>query len=486
LDRRPTRVAVPADRLSPEVIRQRLDYWTLVLGPQFSKKDRAAIPSCNRDPIDAAVSAAGYTSRMRRPAAARSDTSGLLILLVASVGINYIDRGLLSVSAPLIQKEWTLSPAALGLLFSAFFWTYASFQVVSGWMVDRYPLKWVYAGGYAVWSAATTFAGLAGSFPELLVTRLMLGVGESVAYPAVSKILAREVPEQRRGMANALIDAATKIGPGLSTLAGGALASRFGWRALFLSVGMASLLWLPPWLFSKHGRGDEASTRNGGSPSTLQILRRREAWATFLGMFALGYGWYFLLSWLPTYLVRERGFSLSAMAQAGSIPFWAMAGASLAGGWASDALIRAGGRALQVRKAFVVAGMALFGAAMLPAAWASDARWCVGWLTVACLSLGLYTSNVWAVTQTLAGPAASGRWSGIQNAIGNLGGVVSPLLTGWLVTRTGSFRLPFVVASAVLLGGAACYLALLRQVSGFEWKSPVAAATGSTTGGVSR
>ncbi|MFN7933468.1 MAG: MFS transporter [Bryobacteraceae bacterium] len=393
----------------------------------------------------------------------------ILILLVTAVGINYIDRGLLSVSAPLIQAQLGLSPTQLGVLFSAFFWTYASVQVVAGWVVDRYPLKWVYAIGYLLWSIATAVTGLVEGFGQLLGARLVLGVGESVAYPATSKILVREFPESRRGFANAVVDAGAKIGPGLSTLAGGLMVSQYGWRALFLGVGVASLLWLIPWLMYAHGGQERAEARQGASPTMMELLLRREAWGTYLGMFALGYVWYFLLSWLPSYLVKERGFSMQTMAVLGSVPFWGMAVATLAGGWASDARIRAGGNPTRVRKTFLVGGLLLCGATMLPAVLVSDARWSVGWLTAACLSLGIYTSNVWAVTQTLAGPVAAGRWSGIQNAIGNLGGVVSPVVTGWIVSVTGSFVLAFVGASVVLLGGAACYLFLLGEVKGVDW-----------------
>jgi len=393
----------------------------------------------------------------------------ILILLVIAVGINYIDRGLLSVSAPVIQAQMGLSTSQLGVLFSAFFWTYASVQVLAGWVVDRYPLKWVYALGYLVWSLATAATGLVADFGQLLGTRLLLGLGESVAYPATSKILVREFPESRRGFANAVVDAGSKIGPGLSTLAGGLLVSRYGWRALFLSVGLASLLWLIPWMLYTRGGHESRVVSHSASPPMMALLRRREAWGTYLGMFALGYVWYFLLSWLPSYLVKERGFSLQSMAMLGSVPFWGMAGATLVGGWTSDAWIRRGASPTRVRKTFLIGGLLLCGAAMLPAVFVSDARWCVGWLTAATLSLGLYTSNVWAVTQTLAGPAAAGRWSGIQNAIGNLGGVVSPLITGWIVTATGSFLLAFLTASAVLAGGAACYLFLLKEVRAVEW-----------------
>lgn len=399
----------------------------------------------------------------------RSQANRVLLLLVVAVGINYIDRGLLSVSAPVIQQELGLSATKLGVLFSAFFWTYASFQIVAGWIVDRYPLKWVYAAGYLLWSLATAATGVIDGFTQLLATRLMLGIGESVAYPATSKIIVREFPEAQRGFANALVDAGSKIGPGLSTLAGGLLVNQYGWRALFIGVGAASLLWLLPWALWTTATPARDARTTTSSPTLLQILARRESWGTYLGMFALGYVWYFLLSWLPSYLVKERGFSLSSMAVLGSVPFWGMAAATLIGGWTSDAWIRSGGNPTRVRKTYLAGGLLLCGAAMIPAALVSNGSVSVALLTASCLMLGLYTSNVWAVTQTLAGPEAAGRWSGIQNAIGNMGGVLSPVITGWVVESTGSFLLAFLLAAGVLVGGACCYLFLLGEIKPIAW-----------------
>ena len=167
-----------------------------------------------------------------------------MILLTVSVAINYLDRGALSVAAPLIINDLSLSPAQMGLLFSAFFWSYSSFQLVAGWLVDRFSIKWIYAGGYLIWSLATAAVGLVHGLSALLAARLLLGIGESVAYPASSKIIVRYFPEERRGLANALVDAGAKLGPGFSTLLGGLTVATYGWRAMFLFAGLASLLWL--------------------------------------------------------------------------------------------------------------------------------------------------------------------------------------------------------------------------------------------------
>ena len=168
----------------------------------------------------------------------------VLILLAVSVFINYIDRGNLSIAAPLLKGELQISDSQLGLLLSAFFWTYAMFQIVSGWMVDRFNVNWVIAVGFFLWSAATAATGLIQGFAALMILRLILGIGESVAYPSYSKILARHFPEHHRGLANALIDAGSKCGPAIGTLLGGVLMARYGWRPFFIVLGVGSLVWL--------------------------------------------------------------------------------------------------------------------------------------------------------------------------------------------------------------------------------------------------
>lgn len=393
----------------------------------------------------------------------------ILWLLVAAIAINYIDRGALSVSAPLLTKELNLSASEMGLLFSAFFWSYALFQLVAGWLVDRYDVKWVYAGGFGLWSVATAAMGFVTGMPSLIAARLALGVGESVAYPACSRIIVQNFPEERRGFANALVDAGSKLGPSFSTLLGGLVVGAFGWRPLFIGLGLMSLLWLVPWLAA-------VPARKGGAASAAEqvsfgeLLAQKQVWVTSLGMFCLGYVWYFLLSWLPTYLVRERGFSMNTMAVAGSVPFFVMALATTLGGWLSDRWIRMGQRVTYVRKTFLVSGLAGCGVFMLPAVLAADPVTAILLITTACLWLGIYTSNVWAVTQTLSGPLAAGRWTGVQNAVGNLGGVVSPWLTGMIVQRTGSFNYAFFTAIAVLALGALCYAFLLGEIQQVSWR----------------
>jgi len=401
----------------------------------------------------------------------------LLALLVASICINYVDRGNLSVAAatPAFRADLNIDSRDLGVLFSAFFFTYAACQILAGWLIDRYNVYHIITAGFALWSAATVMMGFAGSFLALLVWRLALGAGEAVAYPAYSKILAANYVEHQRGLANSLIDAGSRTGPAVGVLAGGLIAARYGWRMIFILIGLAGLLWLIPWLWqTARLRPPAAITSKAhalNEPGLLDILKLRQAWGTFIGLFCLNYSWYFILSWLPTYLTTERRYSTRMMAWYGSLPFWAVAATSILAGWTSDRLIRRGATPTRVRLACLGGGLSL-NTLMIPAYLIDDQVLSMALMTVACLSLGVASSNLWAVSQTLAGPGAAGKWTGLQNAFGNIAGIVSPYLAGWLVARTGSFFMVFVVASAVALSGALSYWFVVRRVEPVSWRTP--------------
>jgi MFS transporter, ACS family, D-galactonate transporter len=230
-----------------------------------------------------------------------------------------------------------------------------------------------------------------------------------------------------------------------------------------------SLIWLVPWL--RWAPRDTAAHRASQPPgAVMQILRLRQAWATFLGLFFFNYSFYFLLTWLPSYLVMERQFSFRAMAVFGALPFAATAAASLFCGAFSDRLIRSGRDVSAVRKGFVLTGL-LVCAVALPVAALVDPVPAMAALILAFTAIGLYTSNVWAISQTLAGPRAAGTWTGLQNAAGNMGGVVAPILTGVIVAATGSFVPAFLLCAAMLLGSALCYGLWIGRVAPVDWRS---------------
>lgn len=388
---------------------------------------------------------------------------GLVSLLVVAMVVSFFDRGNLAVSAPVLAPELGISPWGVGLLLSAFFWTYAIGQIGAGWLVDRAEVRWVYAGGFLIWSLATLGTAFVSSFGHLLAMRLLLGIGESVTYPASSRILAAVVPEHRRGLANSLVDLGARLGPAAGTMCGALLVSSLGWRGLFLITGGAGLIWLVPWMISAPRVLVPAGTsQHLAGPSWGQLLRRRSFWGTCGGLCGANYAWYFLLSWLPSYLVRERHFTLTGVAIWGALPYLFMAVSSLAGGVLADRWISRGGVPVRVRRGFLVTGLILT-SAILPCVLLPRIEFAVAGLFVACLAFGIYASNLFSLTQTLAGPEAAGRWTGFQNACGNLAGIVSPMITGWLVTRTGGFAAAFLAASLACLLGAASFGLLVRE-----------------------
>ncbi len=402
---------------------------------------------------------------------------GVLALLVLSVAINYIDRGSLSIAAPALKDELAISTSELGILLSSFFWTYSLFQIVSGWLVDRFPVNWMLAGGFLLWSAATAATGLVRGFALLLLLRLVLGVGESAAYPCYSKILAGHFAEHQRGLANALIDAGAKCGPALGALLGGMIMGRFGWRPFFIVLGLASLLWLPAW-FKWMPQGEGLAAREAGDepPGLVEILSQRAAWGAFVGHFCGNYLWYFLLTWLPFYLVRERNFSMDGMATVGALAYLVTAASTTVTGWLADRAIAAGSTPTRVRRACTALGLA-FSTPMVAVAAVDSATLSVALLMLACISYGVFASSHWAITQTLAGPLAAGKWTGLQNFVANLAGVAAPSVTGVVVERTGRFFWAFAVVGAVALFGAAMYGFVIGRVEQVRWRRRAASAS---------
>jgi MFS family permease len=402
----------------------------------------------------------------------------VLILLGLSVFISYIDRSNLSIAAPLLKDELHISGSQLGVLLSSFFWTYACLQLVSGWLVDRANVNWVFAGGFFLWSAATIGVGIVHSFYVLLALRFLLGIGESVAYPSYSKIIALHYPEEHRGIANSVVSAGLALGPGLGMLAGGLLIAKFGWRAFFVVLGFISLSWLVPWIKWMPAAKSAIHLDKTTSPSFGAIMAQRSAWGTCVGMFGHNYVNYFLLTWLPFYLVRERHFAMDKMAKIGGTAYLVGACLSIFSGWFSDRWIRSGATPTFVRKTFVGGGLACAGIFLLLSAIGAP-FYGVILLMVGISFQSMSASNIWAITQTLAGPYAAGRWTGLQNFVGNLAGVVAPALTGFVLDRTGHFYWPFAILTIVALVGTSSWLFLVGPVREVTWQKEVSGLTRS-------
>ncbi len=404
----------------------------------------------------------------------------MVLLLAAAVCINYIDRGNLATAAPLIQDELKLSATQLGMLLSAFFWTYVAAMAPAGWLAERLGARRVLAAGVAIWSIATLLTGLAGSLAALLLLRLLLGLGESAAFPSSSKILAAEVPLQQLGLANGVFSFGYLVGPAVGTLLGGLLMARFGWRAVFVLFGCLSLLWLWPWLRLPAPAAPVRAQQQSGAPTFSQILRQRGLWGASLGHFASNYSFYFILAWLPVYLVKVRGFSMATMAGIAGGAYLINAFSALVTGWATDRWCNSGRSPDVIYKGLMgsthlaaigcIAGMAL-----LPVQG-----------SIACLFAyefvcGIQSPGVYAIPQIVAGPSATGRWVGVQNTCGNIAGIIAPALTGLLVDSSGGFGSAFALASAVNILGLAGWVFILPNVRPLDWRQAKGQRESSTT-----
>ncbi len=397
----------------------------------------------------------------------------VVFLLALSVFINYIDRSNLSIAAPLLQNELGLSNWQLGKLLSVFFWTYGCMQIPAGWLVDRFEVKWVFAAGFFVWSAATATTGILHGFGAWIVIRVILGIGESIAFPAYSKILGSGYfTESRRGFGNAAIMAGLALGPAVGMLVGGTVVGRFGWRPFFLVLGLGSLLWLVPWLAWMPSGTTSAAPVSESKVRILDIFRERSAWGTCLGQICINYGLYFLVAWLPTYLVRGRHLSMNQMARVGGLIFFLAAVSAIVAGKLSDRRIAAGSSATQVRKTSLGLGMTGLGVSLAAAAVAPDIVF-IWALASAGICLGVNGAHCWAVTQTLAGPRVSGRWTGVQNFIGNFAGAFAPALTGHLLGRTGEFYWPFLIAAIISWVGALSWVFAVGPIEPVEWEEKI-------------
>lgn len=394
-----------------------------------------------------------------------------LILLVISVCINYADRGNLGVAARSIQLELHFSPQQLGILLGSFSLTYALMQLLAGPAIDRWNVNWLYAGGFLIWSAATGLTGIASSFATILCLRLVLGAGESVAYPAYSKIIAAEFPENLHGTANALIDAGSKMGPALGVMLGVKLLDQFTWRGMFVVIAIASALWLIPWCSIAPGLAvRKATPGKNWSPTYRQLIRKRAFWGTVLGLFGANYAWFFLLNWIPYYFETDRHITGDSLALFASLPFWAVAGSSMLLGLFADALIRRGHNAGRVRQTIVCCGLLGCCLFMVPAVLIRQPVLFQIFLFASLAAMGGFSSNHWALTQRLSGVEAAAKWTGFENCIGNFAGVIANYLGGLTLALTHSFVPAFGLAVAAMLAGVFGYWFLIRPPDPVNWE----------------
>jgi len=396
----------------------------------------------------------------------------LLAFALAMMAVAFLDRVCISTAAPAIKQDLGLGDAQMGYVFSAFTLAYALFEVPSGWLADRYGARWMLTRIVVWWSLLTAATGFATGFVSLVVLRLLFGMGEAGALPSTARAFAHWLPARERGRAFGLTIMAGALGGAVTQPIVVLLLERMSWRAAFPIFGAVGLVWAAAWFRwfrddpRDHPAVNEAELRLIGSAQPTHhprvpwgaLLRHRGMVALCLMYFCAIYGWYFYLTWLPTYLLRARGFDLHAVGWLAALPMLGIAGGVLLGGWLSDGLARRFGTR-PGRRAPALVGLPLAALAIAGAVSTEDGRAAAGLLAAAAGLSALGVAPAWAACLELGGRHA-GVVSGAMNTFGNLGGVASPLVVGWCLEAWGSFDAPLWTVSALYLAAAACWLGI--------------------------
>ncbi len=395
--------------------------------------------------------------------------------------IAYIDRANLAVATTAIRAEFGISAATMGLVLSAFFWTYAFLQLPAGWFIDRIGVRLALTLAVGWWSLVTASTSLARGVGQFIGLRLMLGAGEAFSNPSFAKTAYNWFPRRERGTACSIFNSGSTAGNALSLPLVTWLMLLTGWRGAFVVTGALGLLWAIAWWFLYRDperwrdmapvEVDRLLAERGtptvaaASISWFDLLRYRSVWGLMLGLFCLNFAIYFFITWFPSYLQQARGFSLASLGTWGALPALMGVAGNWMGGFTSDRLLRAGWSPTRARKTCLVGGMLVSSCIGLSAF--VDSNWaCLGLFTLAYASLSFAGANCWTVVSEVAPtPAHVASIGGIQNCAGNLAGILISTFTGIVLTLTsGSFLIPLAVAGAMCVLGALSYLLLLGKV----------------------
>ena len=394
-----------------------------------------------------------------------------IIIGVLSLGmiIAYVSRSALAVplALPEFIRSFHLSNTDRGVLNSAFFWTYAVLQIPAGWVVDRYGVKFPYSLGFTLWCLASASTALTRSIPQLIMVQVLLGVGQAVVPPASYRWIRYHFVEKERGLAIGLYMTGTKIGPAIGAPLAAWLIGMYDWRVMFVLIGLGGLVWLAPWLLLVKNDDRQleraAVKKEGASPIPFStIMASPVTWGTIIASFCYMYFVYFCMTWMPAYFIERRHLSLGKMGLYAFFSFGGMAIVATLAGWAADLLIGRGHNPVTVRKWFTIAGFAVACTELIGAR-ASSLETALVFAVVSLSGLGLATANYWAITQTLIPGTAIGRISGVQNCACSVAGIAAPILTGWLLQKTGSYEAPMMAIMVVLLVGVLSYLLMIRE-----------------------
>ncbi|GFE74654.1 MFS transporter [Novosphingobium sp. TCA1] len=431
--------------------------------------------------MDKALERGGAGRAASTAAPASAAAWAVLLLLALGVMIAFVDRTSISsalADAPFIQ-HFGMTDIDRGWVNAAFFWSYGLIQIPAGWIVDRYGVKTPYTICFVLWCLATAVTGLISTLFALVLMRVIVGAAEAVVMPASYRWIRNNFKEGQSGTAVGIFAMGNKFGPAIGAPIAAWLITAYDWRVMFIATGVVGLVWLLPWMFLVKNdlprREDMAAIRRKASSVTFaSILSSPLVWGTLVVNFCYGYFTFFCMTWMPSYLVEERGLSLE---KSGLFTFFSFAGIAIVAviaGWLADKMIARGGDPVFVRKAFVIAGF-VGACTVLLGAKADSLNAALFWNVFSLSFLGLATANNLALCRLTLIPApAVGLVTGVQQVATSLAGGVAASLSGWLLHVSGSYDLPMMVIFVFLVIGALTTWLVLRP----EWAPKISLAAG--------
>jgi ACS family hexuronate transporter-like MFS transporter len=400
--------------------------------------------------------------------------------------INYLDRAVLSITAPLISKEFGFTPEQLGWIFSSFFIGYSLFSFVGGALSDRFGGKRVFGVAMAAWSGFCAMTALSSGFWSLFGFRALFGIGEGPMTSTLNKVVNNWFPRDERATAVGFTSAGQPLGGAVAGPIAGYLAITYGWRASFIGVGLLGLLWTVLWAWlitdkpAHHPRISARELEEIAAPGSSTVatgsdapamplfyyLRQPTVLATAFAFFGFAYTVFFFLSWFPSYLTMAHHLSLKDMSITNVIPWAVGACGLLAGGFICDALSKRIGNALLARKIVLVTCLGGAAVCVAIAGLVTDLVQAVALMTVAVTFLFISGNSYWAILQDTIPPSRMGGVGGFVAMLATTSGIIGPAITGYLVQASGAFTSAFILAGAISLGGALLVAVFVRPITG--------------------
>src|SRR6266436_2501423 len=397
--------------------------------------------------------------------------------------VNYFDRVNLSVSRDALEASFGISAVMFGWLSGAYNWTYMLLQLPSGLLLDRFGVRRVGIVSTVIWSVASFAGAISTGIGSLFGARFLLGIGEAPTFPANSKATGYWFPKNERSLATAMFDSAAKLSSAIGIPVLGFLLLRFGWRWNFAATGFISLLYFALFyaiyrnpsedklltaaereFIARGGAQPEDRARAAKGAPLAYLLRQRKVWGLALGFASYNYTFYFLLTWLPSYLSAALHVNMFHAALYISVP-WTFATITdlVAGGWLVDALIRRGWNAVRVRQVVLIGGTTV-GLAILGTAYSHTPFAVLFWISMSIGGLSAASPVGWSIPSLIAPRESVGTVGGILNFGNQLAGIAAPTATGYIFRATNSFSLAFIGATVFLLVGIAGYVFLLGRI----------------------